>query len=115
MKFKASIPKRFLMTYLPALFKVEEQLVFKHGQTIFYAGHKPYGLYLVRSGKVGLMRSEKVIERIKLAGDIFGEESFFSGKPYGFTAKALEDVRVSFFPKSFLGLDSRNELQKSAL
>ncbi|GEM_PF-3173691 len=106
-----TIPLQIVKKYAPSLVRVQEQLIYKRGQIVFYKGHRAYGLYMARSGKVGLFDKrdggKNTIRRILGPGEVFGEEALVKGEPYDVSAMALEETRITFFPKSVLGLTVR--------
>ena len=108
---KHIVPLRIIKKYMPPLVRVEERLHYKKGQMLFYKGHRAYGLYVVRSGKVALLEkregSKTAIKRILGPGDIFGERALIHHEPYDFSAMALEDCQIIFYPKSILNFDHR--------
>ena len=103
------VPFREIEKHLANLVQAEERLDFKTGQVIFYEGHQPYGVYVLRKGRVRLFQrpeegDEKLIQIIE-AGYVFGEESFLEDKPYEFSAKAETDISVSFFSRTVFGCE----------
>ena len=106
-----TIPLQIVKKYIPSLVRVQEQLIYIRGQIIFYKGHKAYGLYMVRSGKIGLFDksdgSKGAIKKILGPGEVFGEDALVKGEPYDSSAAALEESRIIFFPKSVLSLAVR--------
>jgi CRP-like cAMP-binding protein len=84
--------------------KVEQ--VYAKGQTLFYAGNNPTGLFCVREG---LVKLESVsgdghghLLRILGPGDLVGYRSLFSDEPYDASAVAQEDVKICFIPKQVI-------------
>lgn len=81
---------------------------YKKGQTIFYEGNQPYGLYCIFSGRVKLFKSgvdgKQQIVRIAGPGDLLGYRALFATEPYTATAETLEDATIccidrnAFFP-----------------
>ncbi len=83
--------------------------VYKKGQTIFYEGNKPYGVYWLKSGKVKLYKTNNegktFIVNIAGEGDLLGYRYFFTQEMYSTTAEVIEDATVCFLDKdSFLDL-----------
>lgn len=79
---------------------------YKRGQTIFFQGNPPFGLYCISAGKikvsrVGLDGKESII-RIAGPGDVLGHRSLFSKQPYSATATVLEDASVCFLDKNYI-------------
>lgn len=96
-----TIPFPQLKKYLTDLVKVEESLGFEAGQTIFYEGHYPYGVYVLRKGRVRLFTKKensqdqllKIVEPVQ----VLGEEAFLEKRPFEYSAKAETDVMITFF------------------
>lgn len=95
---------KWIKEKLAPLVLVEEQLSFKAGQIIFYRGHHPYGLYVVRRGRVVLHADDaggrRFTKRVVGSGMIFGEEALKAGDAFEATATAVTDSDISFFPKT---------------
>lgn len=76
---------------------------YKKGQTIFYEGNKPYGVYCMNSGKVKLSKyapdGKNFIVKIAKSGDLLGYRAFFTNELYSSTAEVLEDAIVCFLDK----------------
>lgn len=88
------------------LLTASQPLSFQKGQTLFYSGHKPYGLYIVKSAKVrfepgGLPCSGHHVWKSP-KGDVLGAEPFFEDKPFCCSCVAQEDCEILFLPKSQL-------------
>lgn len=79
---------------------------YKKGQTIFYQGNPPFGLYCINQGKIKVSRlgndGKETIVRIAGAGDVLGHRSLFSNENYEATATALDDVAICFLDKKFI-------------
>jgi CRP-like cAMP-binding protein len=77
--------------------------VYKKGQTIFYEGNKPYGVYCMTSGKVKLVKhapdGKNFIVKLAKAGDLLGYRAFFTNELYSSTAEVLEDSVICFIDK----------------
>ena len=103
------VPLRIIKKYMSRLVRVEERLHFKKGQTLFYKGHRAYGLHMVRAGKVALLEKHEhnktTIKRILGPGDVFGEQALLNHEPHDVSAAALEDCQIIFYPKSILNFD----------
>ena len=80
--------------------------VYKKGQTLFFQGNPPYGLYCMSSGKVKVSKigndGKESIVRIVIAGDILGHRSLFTDEYYSATATALEDSTICFIDKKYV-------------
>ena len=97
------IAYRLIKNHLGELVKAEERLYYKKGQVVFYEGHQPYGLYVVREGEVVLTRSKdgkSGVIAILGPGDLLGVEAFLSDTPYKENATADTDLELSFFGKA---------------
>ena len=89
--------------------------VYKKGQTIFYEGNKPYGVYCLKNGNVKLYKTtaegKNLIVRIAGGGDLIGYRYFFTNELYSSTAEVLEDATVCFLDKElFFGLLNKHPL-----
>jgi CRP/FNR family cyclic AMP-dependent transcriptional regulator len=70
---------------------------YSDGEVVFRRGDPPGGMYVIRAGKVAVLRAEDDAEPTLAtlkAGDFFGEMSLFDGKPRSATVKAVGDVEV---------------------
>ena len=76
---------------------------YKKGQTVFYEGNQPRGLFCIYSGKIKLSKAsengKEQIIRLAKKGDILGYRSLFSNDPYQGSAIALEDSFICLLPK----------------
>ncbi len=65
---------------------------------IFFEGDKPEWLYIVKEGKVKLVKhsdtGKDVILQVFAPGEMFGETSLFDNKPYPASAQAMEPTVV---------------------
>lgn len=106
-----TIPFRDVGKYLADLVQAEEHLEYRAGQVIFYEGHQPYGVYILRKGRVRLFEKfsngEEKLVRIVEPGHAFGDEALLEGGLHPFSAKAETDVHVSFFSRSVFDLESQ--------
>lgn len=79
---------------------------YKKGQTIFFQGNPPMGLYCVSTGKIKISRSgndgKEAIIRIAGPGDVLGHRSLFSKEKYEATATVLEDSSICFIEKNYI-------------
>lgn len=77
--------------------------LYKKGQSIFYEGHKPFGVYCVTSGKIKLYKyapeGKEYIVRLASGGDLLGYRAFFTDEPYQASAESIEDATVCFLDK----------------
>jgi CRP-like cAMP-binding protein len=76
---------------------------FKRGETLFYEGHTPQGVFCVKEGKVKISRTgsegKEQIIRFSKSGDLIGYRSLLSGERYMISATALEETHVCYVPK----------------
>lgn len=98
---------------LDELSKAKIVNTYKRGQTIFYEGNKPYGVYCMNSGKVKLSKhapeGKNFIVRIAKGGDLLGYRSFFTSELYTATAEVLEDATICFLDRErFFELIKKN-------
>lgn len=79
---------------------------YKKGQTVFYQGNPPFGLYCVNSGKIKISKlgpdGKESIIRIAGPGDVLGHRSLFSNEKFTATATVLEDSAICFLDKKFI-------------
>jgi cAMP-binding proteins - catabolite gene activator and regulatory subunit of cAMP-dependent protein kinases len=77
---------------------------FKAGQTIFYSGNDPLGIFTIQSGIVKLevasLSGATHTLRFVGPGGALGYRSLFANEPYHATAVALEDCELCFVPKA---------------
>ncbi len=80
--------------------------VYKRGQTLFFQGNPPFGLYCMNSGKVKISKigndGKESIVRIAEQGDILGHRGLFTNQYYSATATAIEDSVICFIDKKFI-------------
>jgi len=67
---------------------------FPAGAVIFSVGDKGDRMYIVRKGKVEILRNDKVITTIE-EGGLFGEMALIDGSPRSATARAGEDCELT--------------------
>jgi CRP-like cAMP-binding protein len=79
---------------------------YKKGQTIFFQGNPPFGLYCISQGKIKVSKvgsdGKESIVRIAGPGDVLGHRSLFSKENYSATATVLEDASVCFLDKNYI-------------
>lgn len=80
--------------------------LYKKGQTIFFQGNPPFGLYCIASGKIKVSKmgndGKESIVRIASSGDVLGHRSLFSQDNYTATATVIEDAAVCFLDKNYI-------------
>ncbi len=86
---------------------------YKKGQTLFYEGTRPMGLFCINSGKVKVykMSSEGKEQILQLAkpGDFLGYRALISEEFYGASATVIEEAAICYIPKSnFLEIINTN-------
>ncbi len=78
-------------------------VIYKKGQTLFYEGTKPLGLYCVQSGKVKVFKvgsqGKEQIMRLSNPGDFLGYRALLGDEYYAASAEVLEDAAICFVPK----------------
>lgn len=76
---------------------------YKRGQTVFYTGNSPSGLYCVNSGVIRLENSSQQghnhILRVIPRGGILGYRSLFAEEAYEASAVVHEDAEICLIPK----------------
>lgn len=102
-KMVETIPYKKIQKHLGSIVLAEERLDFKEGQIIFYEGHEPYGIYVLRKGRIRLYQKldggeEKLIQVLE-PGNLFGEKAFLNHESYDANARAETDASVSFFSR----------------
>jgi CRP/FNR family transcriptional regulator len=86
---------------------------YKKGQTLFYEGTRPMGLFCINSGKVKVYKisSEGKEQILKLAkpGDFLGYRALISEEFYNSSATVIEEGAMCYIPKSnFLDILLKN-------
>jgi CRP/FNR family transcriptional regulator len=78
-------------------------VMYKKGQTLFYEGTRPLGLYCVKTGKVKVFKvgsqGKEQIMRLSNPGDFLGYRALLGEEYYAASAEVLEDASVCFIPK----------------
>lgn len=98
---------------LDALSCSKSCIKYKKGQTIFYEGTRPMGIYCLNKGKVKVFKlssqGKEQIIKICQAGDLLGYRATLSNEFYSASATVLEDAAICFIPKEdFMGVLSNN-------
>ncbi|MFZ7111272.1 MAG: Crp/Fnr family transcriptional regulator [Desulfatiglandales bacterium] len=111
----ASVP---LFRGLPAgqlkdLASIAKDRIVERRHAIFMEGDEGEGFYLLISGRVKIFKvsleGKEQILHIFGPGEPFGEVPVFTGTPFPANAEAMEQSRLSFFPKdAFVDLITRN-------
>lgn len=91
---------------------------FKTGETIFYEGENPSGIYVVCTGKIKVVKAsrtgQQLLLRFEAPGDLVGHISSLAEWPYAGSAEAQEESVVSMIPidsfKDFLTHHPRSAL-----
>src|SRR5690554_3567799 len=91
------------------LFTDKSCIAHKKGQTLFYEGTNPLGLFCMNSGAVKVYKStsngKEQIIRLAKAGDLLGYRALLGEENYAASATILEDAQICFIPKeSFFSL-----------
>lgn len=91
------------LSQLQKLSSEKTSSAYKKGQSIFYEGRQPHGVYCLYSGKVKIHKSgengQEQIVRFARAGSIIGYRALLNGDNYSASATALEDTVACYFPK----------------
>ncbi|MDP2644005.1 MAG: cyclic nucleotide-binding domain-containing protein [Desulfobacterales bacterium] len=110
---ETTIPFSKVTKYLAELVQAEERVNYKSGQALFYENHKPYGIYVLRKGRIRLFKKKnggeellKIIEPTQ----ILGESEFLEDRPFDYSARAETDVSVSFFSRAFIQAEKRKKV-----
>ena len=86
--------------------KEAQPLAFRKGQVLFYAGHSPYGIFVIETGKVEFMQGGTVCPDDHYwkspRGEALGLHHFFSGTPYCCTCTAANNCKLLFISKTQL-------------
>ncbi len=98
---------------LDALSQHKTCIRYKKGQTLFYEGTRPMGLFCINSGKVKVYKisSEGKEQILKLAkpGDFLGYRALISEEFYNSSATVIEEGAMCYIPKSdFLEILHKN-------
>ncbi|MBI3299214.1 MAG: Crp/Fnr family transcriptional regulator [Elusimicrobia bacterium] len=91
---------------------------FKSGETVFYEGENPSGIYVVCTGKVKVLKAsrtgQQLLLRIEQPGDLVGHISTLAEWPYAGSSEAMEESVVSMIEvnsfKEFLSKHPRSAL-----
>ena len=90
---------------LERLSQVKVDQHFTPGQTLFYEGNEPLGLYCMEEGVIKLERVSKtgVVQLLQVfgPGDVIGYRPLFIGGAHEAAAIAVERSKVCFIPKQF--------------
>lgn len=100
-------------TIPPSLEKNWQQIIqgglsvsFRKGQTIFYEGHKPSGIFVLLSGEVELSEEKTPDQRHHRwrspQGIVFGLSAIIEQRSFCCTGTAKSDSEVIFVPKTIL-------------
>lgn len=75
-------------------------LVYQKGQVLFYEGHVPYGLFVIKKGKVKFIKGHKSPKEIQSLTPILGYQHLISETPYCASCLAETEVKAVFLPKT---------------
>lgn len=95
--------------------------IFKKGETIFWEGATPAGIFLITRGKVKKYKLDKEgreqIFYVANTGELIGYHAILSKYRYPDSAAALEDSKIVFIPKEdfLITLDQSEVLSKRLL
>lgn len=88
-------------------------ILYKKGQTLYYEGTRPMGLFCINSGKVKVYKitsdgKEQILHLAK-AGDFLGYRALISEEFYSASATVIEEGAICYIPKSdFLEILNNN-------
>lgn len=86
--------------------RARSEVKFKAGQTIFYEGNAPIGLYVIQTGLVKLQSTsvdgDTNTLRLLNTGQALGYRSLFADETYRASAICVEDTTLCFIPKNIL-------------
>ncbi len=86
---------------------------YKKGQTLFYEGTRPMGLFCINSGKVKVFKmssegKEQILDLSK-PGDFLGYRALISEEFYNASATVIEEAAICYIPKiNFLEILNTN-------
>lgn len=82
------------------------EVKFKSGQTIFYEGNEPIGLFVIQAGlvKLQVLTEDGSLNTLRLLGpgQALGYRSLFAQEPYQASAICVEDCTLCFLPKNVI-------------
>ena len=86
--------------------------VYKKGQTIFYEGMMPTGIYCLHKGKIKIAKTgidgKEQITRIVCEGGLLGIRALMGGRKYSASATTLEESIVCYIDqKTFFRLTTK--------
>ncbi|BDD03683.1 Crp/Fnr family transcriptional regulator [Aureibacter tunicatorum] len=98
---------------LTKLSDTKSSITYKKGQTLFYEGTRPLGLFCINSGKVKVYKmsadgKEHIISLGK-PGDFLGYRALIGEEFYAASATVLEEATICYIPKT----EFLNALQKN--
>jgi len=77
-------------------------LVYQKGQVLFYEGHVPYGLFVIKKGRVKFMKGHQSPKEIQSLPSILGYQHLVSETPYCASCLAETEVKAVFLPKAIV-------------
>ena len=85
------------------LSKHKNHVFHKKGQTLFYEGTRPLGLFCINEGSVKVYRTtsngKEQIIRLAKGGNFLGYRALLGEEHYAASATILEDAKICFIPK----------------
>ncbi len=91
--------KNFSFGSMPNIDDFMSSHIFKKGQTIFYKGHIPYGLFILLNGEVEIQYDNKKYQRVS-GNVILGLSAFLKKTPNLTTIKAISNCNTLFLSNS---------------
>jgi CRP/FNR family transcriptional regulator len=79
-------------------------ILYKKGQTLYYEGTRPMGLFCINSGKVKVYKitsdgKEQILHLVK-PGDFIGYRALISEEFYSASATVIEEAAICYVPKA---------------
>ncbi|HLF35227.1 MAG TPA: Crp/Fnr family transcriptional regulator [Cyclobacteriaceae bacterium] len=79
-------------------------ILYKKGQTLYYEGTRPMGLFCINSGKVKVYKitsdgKEQILHLVK-PGDFIGYRALISEEFYSASATVIEEAAICYIPKA---------------
>ena len=79
-------------------------LQYKKGQKLFFEGHRPQGIFCLKSGHIKIFKygsqGLENITRLAFPGEFIGMKALLTGTPYSVSAQAIEDSVLCFIGKT---------------
>lgn len=90
-------------SFVEEILKDKTLIHLRKGDYLYHVGDSPKGLYFIKEGLVGLIRTtakgQESLLRLFKKGQFLGHRSLFSDEHYHASARCLEDTHIIFAPK----------------